>query len=89
MRRTHLIATVLVVVAVGGATAYANHVEPLDPETVPLGVFTAHNRVSNISTAALVLSQVVARAQRRGASGTGSRLPDRAVPRVDLYGLSQ
>jgi hypothetical protein len=54
MRRRHLIATGLVVVAVGGATAYADHVQPVDPETVPLGVFAAHNKVSNISTAALV-----------------------------------
>jgi hypothetical protein len=54
MRRRHLIATGLVVVAVGGATAYADHVKPVDPETVPLGVFAAHNKVGNISTEALV-----------------------------------
>lgn len=55
MRRRSLFATVSVLVAAGAATAaYGSHVEPVAPETVPLGVFAAHNRVSNISTNALV-----------------------------------
>ena len=54
MRRRHVWATVSVVVLVGAATAYGNHVEPVDPETVPLGVFAAHTKVGSISTTALV-----------------------------------
>lgn len=54
MRRTRSMAATLVVLALGGATAYASHVEPLDPQTVPVGVFAAHTRVSDISTSALL-----------------------------------
>jgi hypothetical protein len=43
-----------VLVVAGSATAYASHVVPIDPQTVEVGTFAAHNRVSNISTTALL-----------------------------------
>src|SRR5688572_1160890 len=54
MRRRYLTAAVSAVVVAGAATAYADHAEPVDPATVPLGVFAAHTKVGNISTTALV-----------------------------------
>ena len=54
MRRKHVFALASVVAVSGAAAAYADHAVPLDPATVPQGVFVSHNRVSNISTAALV-----------------------------------
>ena len=54
MRHRRLLALVLVLVMSGAAAAYADHVITVDPATVPVGVFVAHNRVSNISTSALL-----------------------------------
>lgn len=54
MRHRRLLALVSVLVVSGTAVAYADHVTQVDAATVPVGVFTAHNRVSNVSTSALV-----------------------------------
>jgi hypothetical protein len=54
MRHSKLLALVFVMVVGGTAVAYAQQAAEVDPATVPLGVLADHNRVSNISTQALV-----------------------------------
>jgi hypothetical protein len=54
MRHRKLLAIVCVLVVGGAGAAYAQQTAQVDPATVPLGVLADHNRVSNISTEALV-----------------------------------
>jgi hypothetical protein len=54
MRHRKLLAIVCVLVVGAAGAAYAQQTVQVDPATVPLGVLADHNRVSNISTEALV-----------------------------------